>query len=88
MSNTLRQQQTTSDTATHDNGHSNKAANDEETVKHDEQRTVDDNGDTVRQRHNTAKHRAAKHGTVVKNQHWAGKWAVAEKRSTDFYGYS
>ena len=34
------------------------------------------------------KHTAATHRGVVKNQHWAGKWAVAEKRSTDFYGYS
>jgi len=32
----------------------------------------------------TETHRAAKHTTVVKNQHWAEKWAVAEKRTVDF----
>jgi hypothetical protein len=54
-------------------------------VKHDERRTVDDNGDTVRQtQKNRETHRAAIHRGVVKNQHWAEKWAIAEKRSTDF----
>lgn len=59
----------------------------------DERQTVDDNSDTVRQTQTTEKHTEQKkyteqHNTVVKNQYWAGKWAVAEKRSTDFYGYS
>jgi len=50
-----------------------------------EQRTVDDNGDTVGQAEkNRETHRAATHRGVVKNQHWAEKWAVAEKRSADF----
>jgi len=78
-SDNIRQHQTTSDTATHDDRHGRR------TVKHDERRTVDDNGDTVRQtQKNRETHRAAIHRGVVKNQHWAEKWAIAEKRSTDF----
>ncbi len=58
---------------------------DERTVKHDKQRTVDDNGDTVRQaQQNREAHTTAKHSTVVKNQHTAEKWANAEKRTVDF----
>jgi len=31
----------------------------------------------------TETHRTAEYGTVVENQHWAEKWAIAEKRSAD-----
>jgi hypothetical protein len=38
------------------------------------QRTVNDNGDTVRKaKEHRETYRTAKHNTVVKNQHWAEK---------------
>jgi hypothetical protein len=49
-------------------------------MKHDKQRTVRDK-DRKTQIH---EHTEPKYSTVVKNQHTAGKWAQAEKRSVDF----
>ena len=75
-----KQHQTTSDTATHDDRHSRG------TVEHDERQTENSGSQRRHSETNieTQSYTAAKHGTVVKNQHTVGKWAVAEKRSTDF----
>ena len=52
-------------------------------------KTVNDNGDTVKNKDrttdgNTETHTAVKQKVVVKNQHTNEKCSIAEKRSTDF----
>ena len=58
------------------------------TTTHDDRQRTKNSG---WQRHSetsreTQSYTAAKHNTVVKNQHWAEKWADAEKRTVDFCG--